>query len=434
MKGKSLVLLAGAAMGLATGAALANDADRAYRAELLADAQQRSSLLAAGATLSHDGHFGFTDATGNNTMTVFLYSDYRHFFNLSEVPSSDGTADITHGGQLNRVQLGFHGNVASPDFQYWVLFGASGLETISFSDDSDSSTPSLGLLEATATWFFNGDQNTYLHAGQGRPLQALEMSHRPWDVQAFERSLLSAATSINRTHFVGIGYQDEQWRGEVNFIDGMQDTSDFFSSSEADFGFVGAVHFLVDGTWDTFNYQGAEQGVQSATAIGGYAHWQSGGDTGISTADVDIFTVNLGVEHKGDGYNVFAEGMFQSIDPAFGSSIDTWGFHIQGGFALDAQTEIYAGLTGFFLDDDFFSDEEHFRAILGVTHHPFAGTRAVRVGAEASFFFDDNFDLLSYFDALDSEFNASWFSQSAFNILGDSDNDIGFGFRVTVNN
>ena len=119
MKTRMLSLLAGAAVSLNAGAALAQSADQsaAFERELRADAATRTSLPAGG-TAGHDGRAFFVgSADGNYRLEVGGYTQFRYTLNFRDLDDSEDSTDedFTNGFEHTRSALTFGGNVINPN-------------------------------------------------------------------------------------------------------------------------------------------------------------------------------------------------------------------------------------------------------------------------------------------------------------------------------
>lgn len=435
------LLLAGAALCLAASAGLAQDATEAYRSEVMSDAEQRSSLLAAGASGHHEnGHFGWTDASGNNSLNIGLFGQARWFFNFRDDDVGDGeNDDFTHGGQLTRVRLFMFGTVASPDFSYFVQFaGDNEGDFQSSSAFSGSDGGNLVVLDYWARWDFEG--GTHVRAGQGRPLQGFEEMTQPWNQQFFERSLPNEIFSPMRQQFIEFGYTDEQIDGAIFISDGAGTANtDFTNSGEADFAIGGQVNVIFEGDREQFIDQSSAPGAPYAVRAGIGGQYETHGETGIGTSDFDAFFARADVEARGDGWSVRANGYLVYVDPDVGDDATHYGASVRGGIFLDPQWEVYAGWEGIFFDDDIVgSDADSFNFIrVGVNHFPFEDSRAVTISAEGVYSLDESGDLLMATSLIGSDFNGWNPNFSRQNILGDADGEdgeFGFGLQLEVLN
>jgi len=80
----SLLAFAGIALGVAGGASANNDEVRALVAEMLADADTRSSLLMSGGNAGHDGKFFLADTDGNFRLNVGGQVQFRYIANFGD--------------------------------------------------------------------------------------------------------------------------------------------------------------------------------------------------------------------------------------------------------------------------------------------------------------------------------------------------------------
>jgi len=372
------ILLAGAALCLASSAGLAQDATEAYRSEVMSDAAQRSSLLAAGASGHHEnGHFGWTDASGNNSLNIGLFGQARWMFNFRDDNVGEND-DFTHGGQLSRVRLFMFGTVASPDFSYFVQFAADSnyYSDSNLADSVFDGAGTLTVLDYWAQWDFEGGM--HVRAGQGRPLQGFEEMTQPWDQQFFERSLPNDILSPGRQQFIELGYTDEQIDGAIFISDGAGTANvDFPGASEADFAIGAQVNVIFEGDREQFIDQSSAPGAPYAIRAGIGGQYETHGDTGIGTPDFDVWFLRADVEARGDGWSVRGNGYVLNVDPNGGTEGTHWGASIRGGVFLDPQWEVYGGWDGLFFDSDIVgSANDSFNFIrLGVNHFPFEDSR-----------------------------------------------------------
>lgn len=446
---KSFGVLAGAAIALASSAGLASDAQNAQRAELLSDAQERTSLRAAAANAYHEnGHFGLTDSAGNNSINVGLFGQYRHFFNFGDNVEDRGNDDFAHGGQLSRVNMFFFGNVGSPDFEYFIQVGASGVGSFGM-DDFDfgegdgpgQNSSSIELLDFLGT--YNFENGMFFQFGRGRPLQSFEAAPAQYQ-QAMERSLAYEILGTDRQEFFGLGFGQDAIEGMVYFSDGFRSAgTDIGAFNSADWAFGARINGYFMGTRDQFsgNYPGQSFVGQSAfrgtpeglrAGVGGL--WQSGGDTGF-TADVDAFFVDGDIEYRGDGFRAAGHFYYASIDPEGGSSTDHFAVALRAGYFVDEQVEVYGGFDALYFDDDLGieEDDQHI-ARIGVNWFPIERSYAVRVTGEFFYAFDDTVGLIQANDALTGS-GLGGAGLSRHNILGSDDgSEYGFGIQASLLN
>lgn len=348
-KNSVLMIVAGAAMSIAAPALAQNaglDQDRAYAAEMMADASGRASLLQGGAGgAGHDGkNFFLSDATGNNKLTI---GGDAHFFYHTSFRSDNTGADndFTHGFQNTLTRFRFAGNVwdKALTFKVQAYLNNAG---------------SIGLQDAWGkyTW----DNNFFAQWGQFRaPLT------REYLVD--ENHQLAAYPSQNNNFFnqsysqgLMIGYTAEQFRFMASFTDGFRTAmtgsamnTPFNSSSEADWAFAGRVEMKFgEGEWARYNdftsFQGSE-GV--GFMFGGAVGYQSFGDTGPGGADVIDWTYTLDASVEGNGWNAFAAFVGNNNDPDGPGDTSDYGAVVQGGIFVAPQWELFGRWDAVFLDN-----------------------------------------------------------------------------------
>lgn len=448
-RNKSLVLLAGAALGMASSATLAQSTPDAYRAELLSDASSRSSLLAAGANAVHEnGGFGFTDSSGNNSMYLSFYGTYRHFFNFSD-DNADSDDDFTHGGQLALVEAAVFGTVGAPNMRYFMQIAASGLEG---SDDSDDdfgdtaigSASGVSLIDYYFSYEFEGGVN--VTAGQGKPLQSFEQNAHENQQQRLNRSLPAELFGSGRQQFIGVGSNTETMEWQVFFSDGAQTAgTDFFNPGEADFAIGGAANFHLIGGRDAFyptgEYgrhfglaQSAFQGSPEALRIGVNGQYQTHGDTGKGTSEFDLWVANAGIEYRNNGLSARGYVYVANVEPEGGDDSTNWGLSATVGYFVDPQVEIYGGWDSIFWDNEIAgTDDNNNFIVVGINVFPFQNSSAVRFTAEGIYSIDNSGDFLA--NAGMFGFSGDSLSTSAFNILGSGDEgEFGIGIGASIRN
>ncbi|MCW5753987.1 MAG: hypothetical protein KIT24_04670 [Phycisphaeraceae bacterium] len=450
-RNKSLVLLAGAALGMASSASLAQSTQDAYRAELISDASSRSSLLASGGSVVHEnGSFGFTDATGNNSMYFSIYGTYRHFFNFGDDDRGEDN-DFAHGGQLALVQAAVFGTVAAPNMHYFLQVGASGTEGLDDGFDyefdglaSSGGSSGVSLLDYFFVYDFEGGM--YFIAGQGKPLQGFEQNAHENQQQRLNRSLPAEVFGSGRQQFFGIGGNNDSMEWQVFFSDGANTpNTDFFNSSEADIAIGGALNFYITGGREAWhpsgeygrffgNHQSAFQGSPEALRAGVAMQYESHGDTGFGTSDFNLWLATVGGEYRNNGFSARLYGYLSHLDPKGGDSSTNIAFSATVGYFVDPNIELYLGWDGFFWDEQLpgTEDNNHF-IVAGVNFFPFNNSAAVRFTVEAIYSVDKSSDFFS---------NASVYginntgTASPFNLLGNAgkDGEFGIGIGATIRN
>lgn len=341
-----LVLLAGAALSIGAPALAQNanlDQNRAYAAEMKADAAARSSGLAAG-TSGHDaGGFYITDGTGDNRVSIGGTAQFRYYANFRSDDAPVGTDNgFSHGFQNNDVRLRASGNVWSKDLTYMI-------------QGNFSSGGSFGLEEAFAKYNFENGWN--LTWGQFiLPVFRERMVNSEYQL-AVNRSQAMRYFSPEYTQGIEVGYNNEQWRLMFGFTDGTTaGNTTFNSGAEWDYALNARLEWNVNSSdWARFNdFTSWTSASAYACLVGAAVNWEQAGNTNPSqTNDVQQIDYTLDVSCEGAGWNVFAAFLGTHFDPgSTGNETDDFGLVVQGGIFASDQWELFARYDGLYLDSN----------------------------------------------------------------------------------
>lgn len=395
---RTLVLFAGTALSLGGfNAALAQsslDQSRAYQAELMADAQGRTSLLNAAQQSGHDGKgFVLSDATGNYRLKIGGQVQFRYMINVRNEEEGEGAdtedEDFTSGFQTRRTRLEFGGNIINPDFTFYVQS--------EFNRDGGGA----GLLDAWGKYKF--ENGWALRWGQFKlPLLREELVSSKRQLAA-DRSVVNFLFTQSRSQGIEASWEGDAFRFFGAFSDGLATlNTDFDSSAEADYALTGRVEWKWAGDWADFDDFTSWQNGDNAGMVGGAVHYQGGGDTG-GTSDVDILRYTADVSFEGNGWNAFAAFIGSNSEAggddegADTEDTDDFGFLIQGGIFVTSQAELFARYDIAIPDDvdseDFGGDEDeddNFSTITVGTNYYFSeNSHAAKLTADLQWFLDE---------------------------------------------
>ncbi len=341
---KNFAFAAGAAFGLATGAMAQNsslDLDRAYSAELSADAAARTSQLQGG-TAGNDGFFYIGDGTGNYRLNMSGLLQYRYTINLRDdqpTNAAGGTDDdTTIGFSLPRTQLRWHGNIVNPNWKFRI--------------QGDFDQSGFMLQYAYGQYDFENMEGGFLRFGQFKlPILSEELVAPEFQLAA-ERSVTNEFFSQQYSQGLMFGYMSDSFAVHAAFSDGVGSANTAFNSgTEADYAFTGRVDVKLEGDWDRFDDMTSWRGDDLAARVGGAFHWQSMGDTNPSAAastDFYMYTIDGAVE--GNGWNLYAAFIGSNTDMG-ATDVDHYGAIVQGGVFLAEQWELFGRWDALFLDD-----------------------------------------------------------------------------------
>lgn len=358
-----LLAAAGGVLGLASLASgQSQDEVRAMVAEILADAEARTSLLAAG-DAGHDGKFFIAgDGFRLNVGGAMQFRYYANFRDDNNAPEDD----FSNGFQMNDVRLNFGGTIHKD----WAFYVDGQFQR----DGGD-----MKLFEAYAGHNFANGWGVYM--GQVKAPIVREDMTSNFKQLAIDRA---PSTDIMRPDIVKalwLSYSSESWRTWLTFNSGAGTrNTDFNSMNNADYAFSGRVEFLFSGDWKQFGDFTSPKGSDFGSMLGLAAHYQGPHNT-PDPADVDVsvllYTADFGLE--GDGWNFFGSVIGRHIDSdsfAGDSELDDFSFVLQGGVMLTDQWELFGRFDALMLDDDRGTEEDFYSFITFGVNNYFAGHAA----------------------------------------------------------
>ncbi|KAA0217324.1 MAG: hypothetical protein DYG94_01160 [Leptolyngbya sp. PLA3] len=338
-------VFAGAAFSLAAAAtAQTLDYDRAYSAELNADAAARTSQLQGG-TAGNDGFFYISDGSGNYRLNMSGLIQFRYSLDFRDDQPTNASGgdddDTTIGFSVPRLKLRWHGNVINPNWKFMVQV------------DWDSEG-TLNFEKGYGQYDFEGWEGGFVRWGQFKlPILAEELVEPEFQLAA-ERTLTNEFFSQGYSQGVMLGYRSDAFAFYGAFSDGVNSSgTNYNSAAEADYAFTGRVDVKFEGDWDRFDDFTSWRGDDLAVRVGGAIHWQSTGDTNPSLADNNellLYTIDAAVE--GNGWNLFAAFIGNNVDMGAGSDVDHFGAVVQGGIFITDQCELFGRWDALFLDED----------------------------------------------------------------------------------
>lgn len=371
MNTKAMFVLAGSALSLAVPAmadsnAVSRDEVRALVAEMMNDAQNRTSLLQGGGTAGHDAK-GFFLASGDGKfrLNVGGFTQFTYYLNFRDqgTPAAN-VNEFEPGFQMKRTRLEFKGNVVSPD----LTFGIS----------EELSNNAAGTASLKDAWFdYSFGNGWYMKGGQFK-LNFLREENIADNYQlASERSVTNAVFTQDRSQGIEFGYRDEQFRANISLNDGFNSdntgfafpagaNNDLSPLPETDFGITFRAEWNFMGSLDTLKDFTSKPDGEWAAMIGAGVHYQQsanddGGTGGVFSGYIDenylSYTVDLQIE--GAGFNGFIAFVGTNVEghPAInGGGTDEddasdYGLVAQIGYRFN-DFEPFLRYDGLFLDDD----------------------------------------------------------------------------------
>jgi len=366
---KTHCLMAGLAAGLGASAAMADapvssganaDEVRAIVAEMLADADTRSSLLQGGGSAGWDDGFFIESGDGSFRLNVGALIQFRY---VASFRDDDGAGEDDFDGdfQTRATRLVFDGTLYD-DWFYRVEgdFDANGAGAGDFN-----------LWEAYGGYQFE-DGGKFMFGQFRTPLTREELVYEGHQL-AIESSLANEYFNAGRTQGIAYGWDGESFRGTVGLTDGAgQSNTDLgtVAALNSDFAITARGEFLLSGSWDQFEDFTSPMGSEQGFMVGVAGYYQTGqGDTATET---DVFAYTVDASYEADGWNLFAAVMGRDIDMDAGGDGHDYGLVLHGGVYVTEDTEIYGRYSHIFLDDDAVPagmEDENAEFAVGVNHY-----------------------------------------------------------------
>lgn len=357
---KSIAVIAGATLGLASGALAQSEVDqsRALQAEMIQDAGARASY-----------------AQGDLSPTVFGQIQIRYTLNNRDDPANDDE-EFTHGFSNRRTKLGVRGG--NDQWGYRVNGGFS------------SAGGGFALEDAWVDYAVN--ESWTVTVGQFKLPAFYEESVSSSKQLAADRSLANEMFNQGRSQGIMATWDNgENFRVQLAFSDGFQTANtDFNSAAEADFGLTGRVDWK-DGDWMDLEDFTSEANGNQALRIGGFGHYEDGGSTGGFTMDDQLWILGIDGQWESNGWSAFGSVAWAHSEPDMGDEADDIAIVAQGAYRFDQADEIFARGSVVLLDDrDSFDAEDQIELLVGYNHY-FDG-HATKFTVDAGVFLEPSTD------------------------------------------
>jgi hypothetical protein len=348
-------------------------------AEVLADAANRTSMLAQSGSGYNNGAFALTDG-GNNTLNIGGTTQFRYNASFRDDSTVGDQEDFTHGFNGPTQRLRFWGTIWDSALSFKIEGNFS-------SENPGGGTFNLEDAWAAYTW----DSGNAVYWGQQKlNLHRADIVDNEYQL-SMDRSITSAVFSGGYVQGLSYHMNADQFHLAATLHDGIgSQNSDFTSGAEADFGVALRVEFAAMGTdWNRWaDFTSWRSATDNALLIGGGINYQSGGETG-GTADVDAWTGSVDVSFEGKGFNIFGAIYGAHIDTG-GGDFENFGAELGAGFFLSDQAELFARGDYIMLDEDVFGgDEDQFFLTAGVNYYISPESHAVKFTGQVGYAFND---------------------------------------------
>jgi len=366
----AIAALAATAGGTTVIAAPTTDSDdvRALVAEMIADAESRSSLLQSGGTAGHDGNFFLSSADGNFNMKMSGQLQTRYTLNFND---DDTVDDFTPGFNAPRTALRFEGQIFG-DFGYAVqgMFSRAG---------------GAFVLEDAYMHTDLGDGLTLLWGQLRMPVLWEDMLNEKFSLAA-DQSVANAVFGQGRSQGIWLHQSNDDYRWWAGFSDGVASANTDFGASPADWAITGRFEWKASGDWAQFNQFSSAQGSEYAAKLGVAAHWQQSPDTPAGPT-TDVFAYVFDAMAEGDGWNAFGSFVGFHTEPGVGSDTDDFGLVLQGGMFVSEDWELFARYDGVFADSNRPGDDDFNTLTFGGNYYIHG--QAAKFTLDLSYYLDD---------------------------------------------
>lgn len=331
MSRTKIALISGAAVGLSAFAASAQtpnaDAERAFSAELVADAESRSSLLVSGgsAGFTEGKGFGISSADGNNTLNVDAYIAFNYTINSgSETGTAPNDRENGLGFNQDNSRLTFHGNTINQDTHYKIQLKLEAGGNVVLEDVWVAYETESDITVAAGQFYVPLFHNEFFVA-HDKQLSA-------------NRQIGTESFGAMRSQGIAAKYSADNFRVVGAITDGYQAQNSPAFTEGADFAITVRGDFFGAGSGDDFNHASSFRGSEQAWRLGGGFHYETGGET-QGTTDQDITGFTVDGQFKGDGFQAGGGVAFLTIDPASGTEQEIFLAYAEGSYFLTNQLE-----------------------------------------------------------------------------------------------
>lgn len=354
------------------------DEARGYAAELLADAEQRTSLLGQQSTAGST--FGFASDDGNFSLNVSAFSQTRVALNFRDDANGDS---FDSGFFIPRTRAIFHGNIVNPDTFYEIEFA--------FDDTGDATNAGMGkLLDAYVGHNFGNGFTVAV--GQAKIAATREFMVDGDKRQLIESTVMDSVFSLWRAQGVSVTYTDEQDTLRIigSFNDGPNSSNTPYSATnDGDIGISVRGDFAFEGTVGHFGRAINQMpGAESNAVLGVHLNFTENANApGVDRLRLFQYGADF-LYDSTEGWNVLGQFVGRyTDDEGAADEFNDFGFALQGGYYVSDQTEVFGAWDCVAADDDRAADVEAFNTFqVGVNHYPFAGVNNVKLSAGVALF------------------------------------------------
>ncbi len=356
---------------LSSASDLDSDEVRAIVADLLTDAQTRSSLLQSGATAGHDGKFFLASPDGDFRLNISGQLQARYMLNFRN-DENNTVDDFTSGFSLPRVALRFDGTIYE-NFVYAIQA------------NFDSNGGALTLEDAYAGYAF--DNGLVILGGQLKePILWEDVLQEKYSL-AVDQSVVNAVFGQGYSQGAWAFYSTDSWRMWAGVDGGIRSANTDFNADPAEWGVTTRWEWKFAGNWLQFDQFSSARGSEFAAKLGGGVHFeQSPHAPGTFETNLLAYTADIMVE--GNGWNVFGMGVGLYTDTNGGvGNFNDLGFLVQGGVFVTDDIEPFARYDVVIPDSDRTADDAFNTITVGANYYLHG--QAAKFTLDMQYYLDD---------------------------------------------
>jgi hypothetical protein len=298
--------------------------------DVLADADTRASLLQGGGTAGYDHGFVISDPSGNWLLRTNFLMQQRFIWNMRDDDGAVGVIDANrYGFENTRSKFMLSGHVVNPDWYYRVD-----------NNLSNNGSDRTGMLNAYLGHNYGNGWKIQMGAMK-LPILREELVESQYQL-AVERSVLNYIYTGGYADGIMAIKSSDQWQFMAMFSDGINSGNTVWNTYDTEYALTGRLEWKASGTWDQFKDFTSAPGDASGILLGAAVHYQDG-EYGTPATETQVTILTGDVQVEMGRFNGFAEIVWNDINSnaAGTSSINPFGFLVQGGFYLNDCWELY---------------------------------------------------------------------------------------------
>lgn len=365
--------------------------------DVMADADTRSSLQATAATSGYNNGFFIASPDGNFKLQVNgqvqVRSSYAWQTNsawnasrATAIPGGGGALNSNatkaqYGTEIRRAKLSFSGNVVDPSWQYKVTMAylPAGSQTAT-NNTASSPYNTAGANSGNGTNSTANLEDAYINKDMGNGM-SLKMGQfkSPFlreelvssaNQLGVERSVVNQMFSTGWTDGIQFTASNDTLMGMVSFNNGGNNANfatqnmNSTDGNYAQYALTGRIQWLAFGNWAQFNDMTSMRGGGQGLMLGAGFNWQHGGNqantatsnnvVGSANTDAGFLTYTADASWDLGGANLYGaffgnmtgslpvdNSATASVTNSNGSSIQSYGALVQGGYFISDNTELF---------------------------------------------------------------------------------------------